>query len=460
DASCSSCGSDKAKTGPTSKIQKTVTAKIITLAFREDHKVLKPSPGDYDDAAAGAAFKKPEWDISKGDPYLAPTPVSYTKATNVQVDIEIDFTVTPPGQTAFLTGVKGTPASGFDYFSFEKTLNQTIGTQRIPVTGLVSKDKLPNFVTFIDRGISWSATIDGTDQDIGSTSHRVYVTFDKPIGKMASTTPNLFTETGPDQDVTEERLAFAVNAAANTGVTDEKECVDAIFVKLCKLNVGYYLGRRWEPGQVNNTGMAPKPTLHHYLWKTMADSQNAKGECHNIAAAFELVCRIVGVSGPFEVGYMLPRPSRAEQPPSYPKVPNALLGMYNTQGQAYWRQHTGESHGWENLYFLDGHHQTNNFEGVARYRNALYALGDAVFDLFNDPQQNASSYFAVRRTDSNYKVINLVPTKGVFELAFNKNQVGGCTKPYPWMNSPQTYKQGLNLPQQWDFTATVFHWHD
>jgi hypothetical protein len=47
--------------------------------------------------------------------------------------------------------------------------------------------------------------------------------------------------------------------------------------------------------------------------------------------------------------------------------------------------------------FVDGSHQPNNFEGVACYNNrVLYAISDAVFDEFPDPNDNAPSYFAQR----------------------------------------------------------------
>ena len=130
---------------------------------------------------------------------------------------------------------------------------------------------------------------------------------------------------------------------------------------------------------------------------------------------------------------MLPKafrtPSRDNTHPTYPKIPNVGLGFYNTNAAPYWRQHPGENHAWEQILFLDGRNETNQFEGVARYRSALYALGDAIFDLYNDPQQNASSYFAMRSTaPGTYKVINLVITKGIFSLVFMRYQINGCSR--------------------------------
>jgi len=308
----------------------------------------------------------------------------------------------------------------------------------------------------LDESITWSVVADGKELSIGTTgNHAIYVTFDTPHGKMGSPRDNAFEEIGPDQDVTEERLEYSVIAADKTGVTDEKECVDAIFLHMNGIGVNYDLGHRWENGAVNNTGIDPKPTLHHYLWRCNATT--AKGECHNIAASFALACRIIGVKGPFEVGYMYPWPSRKEEHPAYPKRDDEILGKYNVR---YGRSHTGESHGAENVMFLDWRNQANNFEGVAKYRNALYAIGDARFDLFGSPDQNASSYFAERASDDTGGVKNVDLKKGGFNLIFFGEDTGGCIKPYPWMTSVQTFTQSPGTPDESDLTVVPFHWED
>jgi hypothetical protein len=437
-------------------ITKTVTAKIVSLTFRSDHldstggKLLRPSAGDFKDATG--KFLKPEWDEKRGGSADS-HPISHTKARKVTVDVDVEFTVTPEGQSASLTEIKGV-GSG-DHTNFTQSLGKTVRTERITIPGLVSKGPLPNFVTVLDESINWSVVVDGKELPIGTTStHAIYVTFDTPHGKMASPVNNLFDETGPDQDVTEERLEYSVIAAKETGVTDEKECVDAIFLHMKDLGVNYDLGHRWENGALNDTGIDPKPTLHHYLWRCNATT--AKGECHNIAASFALACRIIGVKGPFEIGYMYPWPSRQEEHPTYPKRGDEILGKYNVR---YNRGHAGERHGAENVMFLDGSKQVNNFEGVAKYRNALYAIGDARFDLFGSPDQNASSYFAQRKWDDKGGATDVDLKKGFFDLVFF-GDTGGCVKPYPWMTGVRTFTQRPGTPQEWPLTAVPFRWED
>jgi hypothetical protein len=429
------------------------------VTFRSDHldaagkKLIRPSAGSFADATS--EFVKPEWDEARSN--FNVFPISQTKAESVKVDIDIVFTINPLKGTALLTGIKGI-STGHDFLSFDKVLSQPIKTGRTTITGLISKDKLPNFVSYEEHGISWTATVNGKPVDLGSTLQRIYVTFDKPIGKMESTIPNVFTETGKDQDVTEERLDYSVKAATGKGINDEKECVDAIFMNLQNLGVGYVLYSRWEPDPLNNTHITPKPPLHQYLW--MCNANTAKGECHNIAASFELACRILGVTGPFEIGFMYPRPSRLENHPTYPRDPNATLGFYSaSSGQgAYFRNHTGLNHGWEKLLFLDGSNALNNFEGVGRYKNALYAIGDAIFDKDpNDPQKNAAIYYGVRGANQpDGRPTGIDSTHGLFDLIFFREQGDGCKLPYPWMTNVESFTQPLGNVVQ----AVRFKWHN
>jgi hypothetical protein len=422
-------------------IKKVVLGTIMTVTFQGDHrdsagkKLLKrskhealmisqrergrdspPHPLDSEFGDTFDEFLKPEWDVTRGGSADC-HPVSYTKRKQVVVDIEIKFTVLPAGQSAQLTKLQGTSSNGFGYFTFEKTLSRSVKTERIAVSGLTSKDVLPNRVWEDRDDIQWSATVDGKLINLGTTGlHQLYITFDTPTGQMSSPRPNHFTESGNTQIVTEKRLEFAVVNAFGTGESDEQECVDAIFKNIMN-SVGYVLFRRWEPDPVNNTGVIPKPSLHHYFW--LCISANGQGECHNIAAAFALCCRILGVKGSFEVGYMYPRPSRLERPPTYPK-PNPptkspsgqnILGKYSTGGGQYIRDHSGQGHGEERLLFLDGADDPNNFEGVACYKGkALYAIGDDVFDSFPDPDDNASCYYSQRDLDTNSRKIRRAVT--------------------------------------------------
>lgn len=477
----------------TKKLLKKSKVESITVAWLNNDQTETMKPFDSPFGDTFDEFEKPEWDVARGGD-TGSNPASYTKGKNVAVDIVIEFTVTPAGGKANLTKVKGAASEG--YFTFEKDLSLKVSSERVPVSGLVSTGTLPNFVELIDfERISWSVVVDGKPpMDIGDTGpHTIYVTFDTPGGKMdlatvcmsrtgpTPTSPNCpsgqeeiitFTETGahgavlPTQIVTEQRLRWAVFAALKKGQTSEKECVDAVFRKLGSLNVGYVLTRRWAAAG-NDTHIVPKPTLHHYLW--LCNTHFGQGECHNIAAAFALACRILGVQGSFEVGYMFPLPSRQETPPGYPKLASATgsnplahqLGKYTPNyNDPYFRWHGGESHGWEQLIFLDGGAFANQFEGVVRYGNGLYAIGDAIFDLYSDPQQNASSYYARRgNTDaSTSRPTTIDMTKGWdrgsrggapahWPLVFVGRPGPGCKRPYPWMTLWQSFVQpgGNNL---------------
>lgn len=448
--------------------KKAVSVRIVSLTFRSDHldaagkKLLKRSPAPetirvntitgYDASGQeetseadttsiygdnATEFRKPEWDADRST--SESDPISHTKNQNVVVDIELDVTVTPAGQTAVLTEVQGVSA-GNDFLSFQKAQSKTVKSGRVKITKLTSKGTLPNFVTKLDGlMIDWSVVVDGETIAVGGTGpHRIYVTYDKPGGKMGSPANHVFLEgSGAEQVVSEARLEFAVGAAEGSGVSDEKECVDAVFRHMSyQVGVGYVLGRNWIAG-ANTTGITPKPTLHHYLW--LCNTNIGQGECHNIAASFALECKILGVKGPFLVGYMYPWSSRKDNHPTYDKRGDHILGKYDTRCE---RSHSAISHQGEYVVFLDGNDKANNFEGVARYRDALYAIGDAIFDGFGGLNENVSAYFAERESETDASgeltghVINVDFDKGGFDLQWARTgsrgeYLGHCDNPYP-----------------------------
>jgi hypothetical protein len=406
---------------------KTVAAKIISLTFRSDHmdgaeKLLKKSGTSYDDSKEN--FSKPEWTLARGSGDSHP--VSQSKSTRVVVDIEIEFKVEPNDCTRTLTEISGD--SGQTYLNFRKSESRSVKSETISVTGLSATADLPNHVDLLEHTINWTVEVDGERLNIGSTGkHSIYVTYDRPLGKMEydSSKNALFVETGSAQDITEHRLRFSVRAAKGRGIKDEEECVDAIFEHLNDIGVHYVLGKRWQPGAVNKTGISPKPTLHHYLWRCNANT--AEGECHNIAAAFILACRILGVKDFFEVGYMYAWPSRENSHRKYPKRGDTIMGKYNTQ---HLRDHSaqrrilaGSFHGREKLLFVDANGGVNNFEGAAKYRSALYAIGEDKYGKFKHDDENASAFYAENDDPSS--------GKGAFDLVF-KDVVNFryCNRPY------------------------------
>jgi hypothetical protein len=409
-----------------------VFARIDAVTFRSDHlddnglKLIRPSPHGRPYAAATHRYEKPEW--KRGRSY----PVSHTMNSKVRVDVAIRFALVPEERKATVTRIVGLCDTG-EYLSFRKSVNKSVSDkERVEFTGLTANAALPRYVTLRRGNIDWSVEVDGETVRIGTTGpHDVYVTLDKPIGKMACPQRNSFAESGPDQDVTVDRLYYSVRAAHRQ--SDDRKCVDAIFFELYKRGVGYALGRRWEDGSLNNTGMNPKPPLHEYLWA--CNAALARGECHNIAAGFILACRILGVKGSFGVGYMYPWPSRFDTHPDYPKANRMspagrpVLGKLNVRynrNHSAQRNDAGVPHGAEHVVFLDARDAANNFEGVATYNgNALYAIGDDIFDKFGDPHDNASCYFA-ERTPSGRRGPFGRPYVGAFYLAFTN-----CPEPYP-----------------------------
>lgn len=428
--------------------EKVVSARIAVVTFHGDHldgkgkKLLRPSgkvkidllsddgkkwrknyESPYGDATK--RFKKPEWELKRGGNSNC-HPVSYTKSEKINIDVKINVRVKPKGQSTTITEIKGDSKDAA--LSFNKKINKTTKSGSITIKGIDAVDPLYDAVCWYkDQSIRWEIMADGKWIPAGQTrKHTVYVTYDQPGGKMDAN----FKETGAVQDVTEARLRFAVEKAWDTGKNNEKECVDAIFKGL---EAGYFLRRRWRP-QGNHTGVKPKPTLHHYLW--MCNDNWARGECHNIAGGFALACKILGIKGQFEVGYMYPWPSRKDDHPQYPKDPGAVQGKYNEQ---YRRNHSALHGGSEKLVFLDARNMANNFEGVTKYENALYAIGDCRFDLSKDVHKNASSYFMMRDCSSEKKLRIIDRNSGCMRLAFSRYKMilskrqpmGGCVDPYP-----------------------------
>jgi hypothetical protein len=441
------------------RLKTTITGRIVALTFRSDHldaagkklirrtvaqpitvaqlawntatkdirTVTKSTTSNYDDSTD--EFQKPEWDDARGGSADS-HPISHTMGQKIKLDIDVEFTAHPPGESGNVEKLNGD--GGHPHLAFEAVKKSAVsGMQRVTVTGLEAKQPLPNQVDGLKANIAWKAVAEGRTLPLGQTGpHRMYITFDQPAGKMEYRGD--FVETGPDQIVTEYRLWRAVEDARGKGAGGEKQCVDAVFSSLYARAVGYVLGRRWS-GATNDTGVSPKPSLHHYLW--LCTAGRGQGECHNIAAAFALECRILGVKGSFAVGYMYPWPSRADTAP-YAKTKAKSPGGFNVLGkldQRYQRIHAHPGHGAEAVVFLDGTDRANNFEGVTVYNgNALYAIGDAVFDLYAGANDNASSYFADRGSRAgSIRPVVLSWNRGAFELRFSSTVgKGWCKAPY------------------------------
>jgi hypothetical protein len=395
----------KAKQGPK------VTAQIIELHFRQDHtaggdvnkKLIRPSAGDFKDATS--VFTKPEWNNTRSDP------ASYTKDTVVVVDLVLQLTISPPGKTVNLTRIRG--ASAEESLNFDKTLSQTAGAGQTILYWVGAylngaAKKLPNSVQKIQGDIAWTLTADGNDISIGATGkHTLYVTYDTPIGKMRRTAAGL-EQTGDDQDVTEERLNYSVSAAA--GENTEKGCCKGIYNKFDSLGLSYSLGNRWPD-------TAGGISFHNYLWKEA--NKLILGECHMLAAAFILACRILGVKGSLQIGYIFPWARRDGADP-YNARSSPVHGKYNAQDRRVhiikrWWPRDDINHGDERLCFTDSNGGNNNFEGVACLDNkTLYPIGEGILDSEATADANADKWY--READ--------------FDLFFS-GSISLCDSPYP-----------------------------
>src|SRR5262249_54136801 len=153
------------------------------------------------------------------------------------VDLVIDFTVTPAGQTVSLARIQG--ASSEPALNFDRTMTETVGTERKIIYWLQSNDKTPDSVQRLSDSIQWTVTADGKPINLGTSGpHTIYSTFARPWGKMKLHSEG-FLQTGPDQDVTEERLKFAVSCAS--GKKTARECADGVFNRFNALGLHYSL---------------------------------------------------------------------------------------------------------------------------------------------------------------------------------------------------------------------------
>jgi hypothetical protein len=185
--------------------------------------------------------------------------------------------------------------------------------------------------------------------------------------------------------------------------------------------------------------MDPKPTLHHYLWSCNVNQAN--GECHNIAAGFVLACRIVGVKGPMNVGYLYPQPGRLDVPPEYPHRTDDIQGMFNRR---FVRSRDNSP-----LCFIDGNDFANNFEGAVEYNTRYYAIGEGIF-----------------KTESSFYALGSDPAtrQGAMDLAFEEDFYrtirGMTTMPAPYPSG--YFYRSLSDPENPDAadkeSAAAFKW--
>jgi hypothetical protein len=464
-----------------------VTVTLVSVDFRSDHrtnggtKLLRPDPAPVDytfrldapwdqEDVRGSSFQsalgepthnyvKPDFihDATNGD---RSNPVSHTKNQPVQVDVVVDIAVDPDALEPELTHITGTSLSGTAGLSFDTDITPTrspVGTNRwtIPLT---STRPLVNAMRILaGERIAWQVTLTtllGDEvHDLGESVHKLYVTFDTPCGGVQYVNDAFDLTAGP-QEVTDARLTAAIDAVVhergNVPAFDgdnEKHVVDAVFLRMATLGADYRLGFRWQNGQdatfLDDAG-SQHPTLHEYLW--LCALNRGRGECHNLAVAMVLMCKMAGVQGAFDFGYMFPWPSRDDdEAAGYPKRNDAgpaiarnairpytglpqvyspsIKGKFSTDMSSQYRRTTARaaydgSDPHQVCIFWDATDHANRFEGAARYAGVhLYAIGDVILDTEASSDLDACVYYTRHNANASRKV-SYVYSNGRFRLSF------------------------------------------
>ncbi len=431
-------------------------------------------------------FEQPEW---VADRMRNHNPVLYIKQKQIHLKIKlrIEFDCTDKNKSLTLKSVSGRDTlakskhfpgkkpSELEFFSKSPSVKKIKpGVTEVTFELVKSRQALPNCIAELSLSILWSVSFAEKKVAVSaglSGPHALYVTLDKPRGKMAYIEPkpneafkpaeHSFQQKGLLQIVTEPRLRYAVRGAEFTGAGKEQDTVDKMFDQFYRHDVGYALGYRWGANQ-QYTYIEPKITLHHYLWLCVLGwDDGAMGECHNIAASFILACQILGVKGKFEIGYLFPRTNRSDTPP-HGRTGRKKKGVYSAGGDQAFRQHQDAAaklaHGWESLVFVDSAGGANNFEGVACYRggSVLYAIGDVILDR-KSKDRNATLYFTQRDVDRStsdvqkqYKVSATDSALGAMDLQWSI-----------WIQEPLTGDWGIvgDCPQPYrNETPSKFQW--
>jgi hypothetical protein len=433
-----------------------ITGKVVSLKLLSDHqdsqgrKVLKKSVGDFKNVPQGNRkdyeYAKPEWLSSRPSPNSPDSsyPISHTKAEKIKIELKVEFKIN--FAKTLEIEIKGVCANAA-YLTFSATQEESLSDGVIVTFELESEDVLPDYVTRIkNKAIQWTAEAEGKVIDLGATGpHEILVTYAAPKGTVISPSKHTFECSNKrTQDITYERLVLAVGASEGEG-EEEKDCVDAVFGYLKKRKIFYAPGSNWP----NNTGLAARaPELEHYLWKAMA--KQAQAECHNLAAAFALMCLSLGVEGSFEVGYMYPWPRREDDSPYDPFTSESqpLKGgdfKISVAGAYYKQYHRIINEEEYPLIFIDGNGKQNAFEGVARYENSLYAIGEGIYGDYDNVHDNSSTFY-LEEKDYN---------KGRFQLCFVLKKKKGRSFQYTYVKEP--YGDVVKVTNA---EKGTFYWHD
>lgn len=457
----------RASAGP----KRATLARITSIEFLSDHRdtsgqklLHRAQPVSFQSQDFGSIstrltergasrMEKPDWVLdgltSRNDP------ITHTAGEFVRATFTVKFNSVPGGEAP----IKRVFSQAANVVALEFVIGgggrKAKTGETITLSDMQSSGTLASIVGKLSRSVNWFVELEGVPDPIfmGTTGpHVIYTTLGQPAGKAEfDLNPQglqHFSETGSDQIVTDARMEHAAKGAQ--GASTEEQVAERCFRFFSKQGIGYVLQRQWTPPPaLNQTGLVPRPDLYDDLW--MCASREALGECHVIAAAFRLFCRLLGVTAPMDVAYMLPHPGRLEQS-GFPRRTDGVKGRLNVGAE---RLAAG---GPFKLAFFDGNGAPNRFEGVVTFRNGMYAIGDSIFDRFTTPEngvsaddRNCNDYFCVRTPPSGNDVRSTIRDEnaGGFDLAYVDAQGNPIEQQYPWSQLGRP-NQPPELPWRWE----------
>ncbi|MBI4956093.1 MAG: hypothetical protein HY908_28995 [Myxococcales bacterium] len=377
---------------------------------------------------------------------------SHTRGTTLRLRLWLRARL-PPGRPNTMHVLRlepETPDADGEAFTFVAAPNAALVDGTPFALTVAANAPLPRLLRRYQMKLRLSVVLDHCPARVLVARHAldIFVTFGPPGGQMQMhqsldldfkqgvMTTQPFPETGALQSVTVRRLARAMEAV--DGAASEQKAMSFIFRFLQEEQINYYPYRRYPtPSELqvdpaaNPTDLQPLPDLHTFLWIALAERMTC--HCSDLAAAFRMMARILGIRGAMDVKFAFPWPpwDGTGQARDYTKKPRqGALKPYPDPGNA-------------TCIFFDHNGVPNQYEGVLRWeppgeagRAILYAVSDKICGHFlpGDPPDmddlNASLYFEESLRDGDGNVHPDKPLNGHFKLAMRLNEgPGGLRAP-------------------------------
>lgn len=205
-------------------------------------------------------------------------------------------------------------SGGEKFYQFSKKLTKVLLDGEELELEMTAQGSLPSVVKAHRGKLELSLQTEGESPRTTPTIHSttVYGLFGVPGGQAEvhekSGPGKLFPESGLVQAITPNRMSHAVSAAKE--VTDERTAMANLFGFLKEKDIFYY-GKFHYPelddDDQDSCCFNPCPQdLHNYLWIALKEPQI--GHCQDLAAAFRLFARILGIGGNMTVEQIFPWP--------------------------------------------------------------------------------------------------------------------------------------------------------